>query len=271
MGQAGRHGMSRPDAPAQLPAEVDADLTIGLIGAGNMGAALARGLGRPVLATDNGSGRAQLLVDELGGERVASNAELAKRADLVILGHKPYQLDAVAAEVAPHASRVLSLLGGVDLAGLRAAYPQAVVTLALPNTPVAHRAGVIILATDDGPRDEAIRPLLQVAGTVVEVPERLAGVAASVSSVGPAYFALVTETWIDAAVRSGLTPQQATTLLVETMAGTATLLRENGGDTLAARRAVTSPGGSTARGLAALEREGLRRAFSAATDDVIDG
>jgi pyrroline-5-carboxylate reductase len=73
---------------------------------------------------------------------------------------------------------------------------------------------------------------------------------------------------VDAAVRHGLTPAAASQLVIETMAGTATLLRENGGDTLAARRAVTSPGGSTARGLAALEREGLRRAFAAAMDDV---
>ena len=245
-------------------------MQIGLIGAGNMGAALARGLGESVLASDSGSGRAQALVDELGGERLTDNAELAKRADLLILAHKPYQLDAVAAEAAPHTTRVLSLLGGTSLQQLRAAYPDALVTHAEPNTPVAHGQGVLALAVDDGPVDDEVRELLTRAGTVVEVPDGLSGTAGAISGVGPAYLALVAEAWIEAGIRHGLKPAMATQLVVETMAGTATLLRENGGDTLAARRAVTSPGGSTARGLAALEREGVRRAFAAAMDDVVN-
>ncbi len=244
-------------------------MQIGLIGAGNMGAALARGLGEPVLATDSGSGRAQALVDELGGERLESNAELARRADLVILAHKPHQLDAVAAEAAPHAKRILSLLGGTSLQTLRAAYPDALITHAEPNTPVAQGQGVLALATDDGPVDAEVRELLERAGTVVEVPDALSATAGAISGVGPAYLALVAEAWIEAGVRHGLKPDMATQLVVETMAGTAALLRDNGGDTLAARRAVTSPGGSTARGLAALEREGVRRAFHAAMDDVV--
>ena len=75
-------------------------MQIGLIGSGNMARALARGWGEPVLCTDSGSGSAQALADELGGERVASNRELAERADLVVLCHKPYQLEAVAKEIA---------------------------------------------------------------------------------------------------------------------------------------------------------------------------
>src|SRR5580692_5078298 len=67
-------------------------MKVGLIGSGNMARALARGWGDPVLCTDSGSGRAQALVDELGGERVASNRELAERVDLVVLCHKPYHL-----------------------------------------------------------------------------------------------------------------------------------------------------------------------------------
>lgn len=244
-------------------------MRIGLIGAGNMGAALARGWGEPILATDGGSGRAQALVDELGGERVASNAQLARRADLVVLAHKPYQLDAVAAEVAPHATRILSVLGGTNLEQLRAAYPEAQVTRAEPNTPVAHRAGTFALARDDEPVDEEVRALLARAGVVVEVPDRLSGVAGAVSGVGPAYFALIAEAWIDAAVKRGMAAATASQLVTETMAGTATLLRERGHDTLAVRREVTSPGGSTARGLAALEREGLRRALQTAMDAVV--
>src|SRR3954470_23844363 len=92
----------RPDragsapAPRRLPR-----VQIGLVGAGNMGSALARGWGQPILATDSGSGRAKALAAELGGEALANNAELAQRADVVILAHKPAQLSQVAAEVAP--------------------------------------------------------------------------------------------------------------------------------------------------------------------------
>ncbi len=90
-----------------------------------MARALARGWGEPVLCSDAGSGRAQALVDELGGDGAASNVEVAEQADLVVLCHKPDQLDAVAAEIAPHARAVASVLGGTTLADLREAYPAA--------------------------------------------------------------------------------------------------------------------------------------------------
>lgn len=242
-------------------------MQVGLIGAGNMGAALARGWGEPVLATDNGSGRAQRLTDELGGEALESNEQLAERAGLVVLAHKPAQLAEVAAETSEHATRVLSVLGGVTLADLRAAYPSARVTRVEPNTPVAVGRGVLVVPHDDEDDGEVLG-LLAAVGSVVRVPEALMGVAGAISGVGPAYVALVAEAWTDAAVRRGMPPAIAAQLVNGTLAGAAELLR--GTDTLAVRRGVTSPGGTTARGLAALEREGLRRAFAAAMDDVVD-
>ena len=85
-------------------------MQLGFIGAGNMASALARGWGEPVLCTDSGSGRAAALARELGGEALASNRELAERADVVVLAHKPAQLDAVAAEIAGVAKAVVSIL-----------------------------------------------------------------------------------------------------------------------------------------------------------------
>jgi len=108
-------------------------------------------------------------------------------------------------------------------------------------------------------------------GTIVEVPERLMEAAGACSGVGPAYWALLVEAWVDAAVRRGMPAAQASQLVTETMAGTAELLRERGGDTLAVRRDVASPGGTTARGLAALERGGVRAALHSAMDDVVGG
>ena len=96
-------------------------------------------------------------------------------------------------------------------------------------------------------------------------------VAGGCSGVGPAYWALLVEAQVDAAVKRGMPAALATQLVTETMAGSAELLRARGGDTLAVRREVASPGGTTARGLAALERGGVRTAFSNAMDDVVGG
>lgn len=242
-------------------------MRIGLIGAGNMAGALARGWGEPVLATDAGSGRAAALVAELGGEVCATNAELARRAELVVLGCKPYQLETVAAQTEGGARRVLSVLGGTTSEALRGAFPGAEVVLAMPNTPVAVRRGVTIVA-EETPLAGDVRALLERVGTVAVLPERLMGTATATTGVAPAYVALVAEAMVDAAVKHGLKADLAAELVADVMEGSAVLLRHHGGDTLAMRREVTSPGGSTARGLAALEAGGLRRAFLDAMEAV---
>jgi pyrroline-5-carboxylate reductase len=247
-------------------------MQIGLIGAGNMARGLARGWGRPVVCTDVLPERARALAEEVGGEAVASNAEVAQSADLVFLCHKPPQLRAVAAEVAPHAKAVASILAATPLADVKAAYPDRPVYRVLPSTPVEVRQGAVILAADaeqDAGLDAQVRELLGELGTLVELDDALVDTAMGLMSNAPAYYALVVEAQVDAGVRHGLAPEQASRLVVQTMAGTAELLRRQGYDTLAVRRAVTSPGGSTARGLDALERGGLRGAFSAALDAIL--
>jgi pyrroline-5-carboxylate reductase len=241
-------------------------MQIGLIGAGNMARALARGWGEPVLATDAGSGRAAALVQELGGSVCGSNAELAEQVDLVVLACKPYQLDAIAQE-ASGAKRVLSVLGGIDVATLRAAFPAAEVYAIMPNTPVEVCRGVTIVA-EETPLPDDVRALLERVGTVVVLPERLMGAATATTGVAPAYVAVIAEAMVDAAVKHGLKADLATELIIEVLAGSAELLRHRGGDTLTMRREVTSPGGSTARGLAALEQAGLRAAFLDAIEAV---
>jgi pyrroline-5-carboxylate reductase len=248
-------------------------MQVGFIGSGNMARAIARGWGDPVLATDSGSGRAARLAAELGGEAVASNRELAERADVIVLAHKPAQLAAVAEEAAPAARVVVSLLAGTPQAEVRAVYPQATVFRVEPNVAVEVRQGVLAFAVPDVAVDEALHrdvtELFARLGTVVEVPEPLMPVAGGTSGVGPAYWALFAEAHVEAAIRRGMPAQMATALVAETMAGAAALLRHRSGDTLAIRRQVASPGGTTARGLAALERAGVRAALHAAMDDVV--
>ena len=242
-------------------------MRVGFIGSGNMASALARGWGDPVLCSDHGSGRAQRLADELGGEAV-SNRELVERADLVVLAHKPAQLAGVARELAEATTGiVVSILGATTVADVQAAYPHATVFRVEPNVPVALRRGVLAFAQSDDPRVEPVKALFARVGTVIEVPERLMGVAGAISGVGPAYWALLAEAWTDAAIRHGMPAAQAATLVRHTMAGTAALLEHT--DTLALRRGVTSPGGTTARGLNALEQGGVRTALADAMDAVV--
>jgi pyrroline-5-carboxylate reductase len=245
-------------------------MKVGLIGAGNMAHAMARGWGEPVLCSDNGSGRAEALVAELGG-RAASNREVAAEADLVVLCHKPAQVDTVAREIDGDAKAVASVLGGVGAGYLATAYEGVPTFKLMPNTPVEVRQGVILYSPRQGVDPELehdVLALFERLGSVVTVPESLLSVAAAVMSVGPAYQALLAEAQIDAAVRHGLAPALASQLVTDTMAGTATLLRTRDYDTLAVRREVTSPGGTTARGLAALERGGIRAAFQDAIDSI---
>jgi pyrroline-5-carboxylate reductase len=254
-------------------------MQVGLIGAGNMARALARGWGDPVLCSDSGSGRAQALAEELGGEAVATNLEVAERADIVVLCHKPYQLDEVASQILDARKPIASVLGATSTARLQRAYPGCQVFALMPNTPVEVRRGVVVYAERspsphpdfvvDPAVESQVLELFGRLGTVVTVPERLLSAATAVTGVGPAYQALLAEAQVDAAVRHGLAAPLANRLVAETMAGTAELLAKRGYDTLAVRREVTSPGGSTARGLNALEEGGVRSAFQAAIDAVV--
>src|SRR3954466_5508866 len=108
-------------------------MRIGLIGAGNMAGALARGWGEPVLVADVDHARAEALAAELGGEAPGSNAYVADRSDAVVLCHKPAQLGEVAVEIRDRAKAVISILGGTPLADLEAAYPGLPVYRFMPN------------------------------------------------------------------------------------------------------------------------------------------
>jgi pyrroline-5-carboxylate reductase len=253
-------------------------MQIGLIGCGNMARALARGWGRPLLCADPVADRAGTLAAEVGGEALATNAMVAERAELVVLCHKPSQLQDVAREVAPHAGAIASILAGVPLPALRAAYPDRPVYRFIPSLPVEVRQGAVVQAADadaaaegrgQNALDEAVRDLFAELGTLVVLPDALLDVAMGLMSCAPAYVALVAEAQVDAGVRRGIPAAQGAELVVQTLAGTAELLRRRGHDMVAVRREVTSPGGVTARGLDALERAGLRSAFSEALDAVL--
>jgi pyrroline-5-carboxylate reductase len=236
-------------------------MILGFCGAGSMAAAMARGLSgevEPMLFTDSGSGRAAALAREVGGEAVGSNAELAARADAVVLAVKPAKLDEVAKELSG-VETVVSLLGATSLETVRAAFPGAEVMRVMPNVAVEVRRGVLCLA---GEPDKELRALLGRLGHVVELPDSQFDAATAVMGCAPAYLALAVEAIADAGSADGLDAALARELVVETTAGTAELLRAR--HPADVRAAVASPGGSTEAGLEALDREGAREAFEAA-------
>jgi pyrroline-5-carboxylate reductase len=254
-------------------------MRIGLIGCGNMARAMARGWGRPVLCFDPLVERARSLAQETGGEALASGAAVAERADLLVLCHKPAQLETIARELAPSAKAVASILAATPLSSLKDAYPRVPVYRFLPSLPAEVRRGAVVQAVDperEAPGagdaiDARVRELFGELGTLVALDDALIDVAMGLMSCAPAYVALVAEAQVDAGVRRGIPSAQASALVTETLAGTAELLRKRDYDTLAVRREVTSPSGTTARGLAALERGGVRAAFSDALDAVLGG
>jgi pyrroline-5-carboxylate reductase len=247
-------------------------MRVGLIGAGNMAGALARGWREPVVLFDPDEARAAELAAEVGGETLASNAEVAERADAVVLCHKPAQLHEVAAETGGAAKAVVSILGGVPLAEVERAYPDTPVYRFMPNVAAEVRRGVFCYAPGTtaaaGPEAEVLE-LFGRLGTVMPVDEPLIDAATALMGCGPAFFALVAESLVDAGVRHGLPPGDASRMTVETMAGTAALLVERDFDTASLRRTVTSPGGSTARGLAELEHGAVRSTFANAVAAVV--
>jgi pyrroline-5-carboxylate reductase len=235
-------------------------MIVGFIGSGNMAAAMARGWAGEfggMLFSDSGSGRARALAEELGGE-AASNAEIAARADFLVVAVKPAKLD----EVAPglgDARRVISILAAVPVSRLREAFPGAEVLRVMPNLGVEVRKGVLCVAGEASPE---VRGKLDLLGQVVEIPDGDFDAATAVMGCSPAYLALAVEAIAAAGAADGLDPELALELVVETAAGTAELLRAR--HPAEVRKAVASPGGSTEAGLEALDREGARAAFEAA-------
>ena len=192
-----------------------------------------------------------------------------------MLCHKPAQLQAVAREIAPQAKAVASILAATPLSALREAYPDRPVYRFIPSLPVEVRQGAVVQAAgraaqarDDS--TEEVHDLFAALGTLVVLDDALVDVAMGLMSCAPAYVALVAEAQVDAGVRRGIPAAQGAELVVQTLSGTAELLRRRDYDTVAVRREVSSPGGLTARGVDALERGGVRAAFSDALDAVLE-
>jgi pyrroline-5-carboxylate reductase len=236
-------------------------MVVGFCGSGNMAAAIARGWAgqwSQMLFSDAEADKARKLAGELGGEAVGSNAELAERADVVLLAVKPDVLRQAAGELGG-AGSVISILGATPLETVEVAFPEAEVGRVMPNLAVEVGGGVLCVTGKFGAE---VREKLDLLGCVIELPDSQFDVATALMGCSPAYFALVSEALVEAGVSAGLEEELAERMVVEAAAGTGSLMRLRRPTDL--RVAVTSPGGSTEAGLEALEREGAKEAFEAA-------
>lgn len=238
-----------------------------------MATGLARGMAEPALVYDPDTDRAKRLADELGGEVATSNADLAERCDIVVLSHKPAQLDEVADQMDGAADALASIVATVSIDRLEAAYPGVPIYRLVPNIPVEVGRGVFGYSpgnhASEGPRDELMQ-LLGRCGTVMELDEPLLEPAMAIMSCGPAFMAMVVEALAEAGTRHGLDERQATRLVVETMAGSAAYLDANDLNARELRDRVATPGGVTAQGLELLDERGLPAALHAAVDLVVE-
>ncbi len=251
---------------------VDVELVI--VGGGRMGEALAGGL----LAAGRIDPARLVVVERLDGRRrelAADHPDLRVTdapvaAAGAVLAVKPADIvDAARAAAAAGARRLLSIAAGVTTADVEAASGDVAVVRAMPNTPALVRRGAAAVAAGSraGPDDLAwAEGILSSVGTVVRVAEDDLDAVTGLSGSGPAYVFLVAEAMIDAGVRVGLSRAVARELVVATLAGSAELLAA-GPDGAAPepaelRARVTSPGGTTAAGLHALESRAVRAAFA---------
>ena len=223
-----------------------------------MASALARGLGERVLVYDPEAERAERLAAAVGGQVAASNANLADASDVVVLCHKPAQLEQVAEEVGGAAKVIVSIMGATPTEAIEAAYPGTPVYRFIPNLPAEVGKGVLCYApgslASDGPEEEILK-LFGRAGSVIPLDEPLLEPAMAIMSCGPAFIALVAEALAEAGARHGLDPRTAIGMVVETMAGTAAYLDANGLEPGEMRARVATPGGMTRRGWASWSRQ----------------
>ena len=253
--------------------------TIAFIGGGNMARSLISGLlnsgaaPEQIAASDPMPAQRELLA-EFGVRVTDDNDAALQDAAVVVLAVKPQVLGDVLQGLALSGSQLLvSIAAGVPIAAMQAwTRPDQPIVRCMPNTPALLGAGITALfasdAVDDAGRDRA-ENILSAAGRTlwVDEEEKLDAVTA-VSGSGPAYFFYLMESMIEAGLEQGLDPETATELTLETAYGAALMARERTSTPAELRANVTSPGGTTAAAIGALDEAGagatIRNALAAA-------
>lgn len=255
-----------------------AKFTVGFLGAGKMGAALARGFiqaelmsPKDIIAGDPHESARKRFSDEVGAEVTKYNRHVAKSAAVLILAVKPDHVSEALAEMREAFAKnhlLISIAAGVTLAKLEGALPAgARVIRVMPNTPALVGAGASAFAlgkSATGTDGELAKKLLSAVGIAFQVKESLLDAVTGLSGSGPAYVYQFIEALSDGGVAVGLPRDTATKLAAQTVLGAAKMVLETGQHPGALKDQVTSPGGTTIEGLHELEKGKLRGAVMSA-------
>lgn len=247
-------------------------MRIAILGVGKIGEALLAGLSSSGWTDIAGTVRREERIGELreryGIEVGTSNTDAVRGATVVVIAVKPQDLNALLEEIAPAldgTQTVLSLAAAIPTAAIeRRLQGEIPVVRAMPNAPSTVHEGIAGICGGRSASAEHLEQASQVlraVGDVVVLPEDAMDAVTAVSGSGPAYYALLAEAMIEAGILLGLSREVSTRLVVQTMFGTAKLLRDEKMHPVELREAVTSPGGTTTYAIRELEQAGVRAAF----------
>jgi pyrroline-5-carboxylate reductase len=255
---------------------------LAILGAGVMGETVLSGLLRAgwhadqIVATDRRLERQHELTARYG-IKMLENTEAVAEAETVILVVKPQDMSDLLSEIAESikpGTLVVSLAAGVDTTFIESRLPEGVaVVRVMPNTPAQVDEGMAAISPGSHSTQDhldRVTEILSATGRVITVPERYQDAVTAISGTGPAYLFFVVEAMIEAGVHLGLPRDTATELVVQTMLGSAKLLRETGEHPTVLRERVTSPGGTTAAAVRQLEDHKVRAAFLRAMEAARD-
>jgi len=252
-------------------------VTLGLIGYGNMGSAIIKGL----MSSNQYMPSDIHIVDADENKREEARTEghfvhdsvtaLAEKADAVIIAVKPKDVPKILADLEGLTAEILiiSIAAGITIPVIEAALPDSPVIRVMPNTPCMVGAGVSVMSRGSKAGDEHVEAagkILGAVGFVSEVPENLMDAVTGLSGSGPAYIAVMIDALSDGGVRMGLPRNMALKLAAQTVFGTAKMILEKGMHPSRLRDMVASPGGTTIEGIAALEANGFRSALIEAVE-----
>jgi pyrroline-5-carboxylate reductase len=255
---------------------------VAFIGAGAMGSAIIRGLaGREDLelhAYDPFAEKLGALAEETGVVAHGSEAEAAREGDVVVLAVKPQQMDAVTpvvAEAARQGACLVSIAAGVQVGRIKELSGNRLpVVRVMPNTPALVRKGVFAVCLDDATlgADQAatVQGLFEPLGQVHVLAEKQFDAFTAAIGSGPAYVLYFMESLVESAVNLGLPRDQATPMVLGLFEGTSAMAAESDQHVSLLREMVTSPGGTTVKGLAHLDRSAVRAAIMDAVEEAFE-
>lgn len=258
-------------------------MKLGVIGCGKMATALVQGAvakgvvkAADVIGVARTEGSRLRFSEQTGARNTSSIADVVKESEVLLLATKPHDLPGIitAAELGKFPDKLfISVAAGVTLQTMeKLTDGTGRFVRTMPNTPSLVGKGAAAFALGDkcGAADrEIVQSILGAVGLAVEVPERLIDAVTGLSGSGPAYIYLVIEAMADGGVQAGLPRADALKLAAQTVAGAAAMVLETGLHPAMLKDMVTSPGGTTIAGLAALEEGAIRSSFIAAVSAAV--